>query len=80
MDFSYCLFVVFEVSLKKWNSLNRGFINIKMKVNDMTENADAYSDDFQLPKESLYTFEEALAKVGGGFNRYQIACFLYFGM
>jgi hypothetical protein len=41
-----------------------------MKVNDIPDFADAMSDDFILPKESLLTFEEALEKVGGGFNKY----------
>jgi hypothetical protein len=45
----------------------------------MADAGDVLSDDYQLPKESLYTFDEALTRVGGGFNRYQICCFIYFG-
>ena len=47
-----------------------------MKVNDQT---DAMSDDYSIPRENLITFEEALERVGGGFNRYQIIIFIYFG-
>lgn len=51
-----------------------------MKVNDISDVTDALSEDYNLPKEiTLITFEEALSKVGGGFNRYQIMCFIYFG-
>lgn len=38
------------------------------------------TDDLKLPSEAnQITFEEALKKVGGGANRYQILCFIYFG-
>lgn len=53
-----------------------------MKVEDTNaEVTDHLSEDYQIPNDIiLMTFDEALTKVGGGANRYQIMCFIYFGL